>query len=121
MEIKRHFAFAAEKHPELVHYLNMTFAPWKRGEIVSSMDIKESDFRWPTIAAYLKLHGIPSYATPIFTKEELSSPPGFGSAATGTSAIPSRKKASAIRPPPMTLKITVTAAAPVGCKQPPSA
>ena len=65
MEIKRHFAFAAEKHPELVHYLNMTFAPWKRGEIVSSMDIKESDFRWPTIAAYLKLHGIPSYARQI--------------------------------------------------------
>lgn len=75
MEIKRHFAFAAEKHPELVHYLNMTFAPWKRGEIVSSLDIKESDFRWPTIAAYLKLHDIPSYATPIFTKEELSSAP----------------------------------------------
>ena len=29
MEIKRHFAFAAEKHPELVHYLNMEHTPSK--------------------------------------------------------------------------------------------
>lgn len=74
MEIKRHFAFAPEKHPELVHYLNLTFAPVKRGDIFS-LDILESDFRWPTIAAYLDAHGIHAYAETQFTKEELASAP----------------------------------------------
>lgn len=75
MEIKRHFAFNAERHPELVHYLNMTFAPVKRGEIISSLDIKESDFRWPFIEEYLKAHEMTAYAEMLFTKEDLSAAP----------------------------------------------
>lgn len=75
MEIKRHVPFNAQKHPELVHYLNMTFATWKRGEIISSLDIKESDFRWPFIEEYLKAHEMYAYAQMIFTKEELSAAP----------------------------------------------
>lgn len=75
MEIKRHFAFNAEKHPELVHYLNMTFAPVKHGEIISSLDIKESDFRWPFIEEYLNAHDMHAFAQMIFTREELSAAP----------------------------------------------
>lgn len=72
MEIKHHLAFSAERHPELVAHLNRTFANWKRGEIVSTFDVLESDFRWGFIGPYCAEHGIPALAETIFTREELA-------------------------------------------------
>lgn len=75
MEIKHHLAFRADKHPELVAHLNRTFAKWKHGEIISTFDVLESDFRWDFIGPYCAEHGIPALAETIFTREELTSAP----------------------------------------------
>lgn len=75
MEIKRHLPFRAGDHPELVHYLNMTFTKWKHGEIISTVDLLESDFRWTFVAAYIAEHGLSARAETIFSEAERSAAP----------------------------------------------
>lgn len=73
MKINKHIPFRIDEHPQLVDYLSRNGLAFCRGDIISSLDIYESDPHWPDIAAYVQSRKMLCLSETTFSKKELSS------------------------------------------------
>ena len=71
MEVNKHIGFRAEDEAELIEYLNKHNLRWKRGKIVSTLDIYESNTNWPWILEYTEKKGLFLSSEMVFSKDEL--------------------------------------------------
>lgn len=73
MEINRHVAFRTDDYPDFIDYLKNNDIPHEIGEIISCLDIFESDPRWLFVSKYARENDFFCMSETIFSKEELLS------------------------------------------------
>ena len=73
MEIWNHFTFRKDMHPLTTKYILDHDIPYEYGEILSAVDISESDPHWDEISRLLKLENNTYLSETKFSIEELSS------------------------------------------------
>lgn len=73
MEIWNHFAFRKDLHPLTTQYILDHDLPYEYGEILSAIDISESDPHWKELSCLLMLENNAYLSETKFSKEELFS------------------------------------------------
>ena len=71
VEIQKHVCFRIDEAPALVEYLMRNRISYEPGEILSCLDIYESDPHWIFIAEQIKQCNLLCRSETVFTKEEL--------------------------------------------------
>ncbi len=57
MEINKHITFRADDDKKLIRYLRENGIPFDEGEIISAVDILESNPHWEFISNYIRKKG----------------------------------------------------------------
>lgn len=73
MEINNHISFRTDDHLDFIEYLKTNGIPHSVGEILSSLDILESDPNWPVVSEFARKYAPNFLSETIFSKEELLS------------------------------------------------
>lgn len=73
MEIRKRIAFRTDSHTELIDYLKNNALKFAEGEIISSVEILESNPHWPWIFDYAKRNDERVYSETLFSTHELES------------------------------------------------
>jgi hypothetical protein len=73
MEINKHITFRADDDKKLIRYLRENGIPFDEGEIISAVDILESNPHWEFISNYIRKKDILCQSETIFSKDELMS------------------------------------------------
>lgn len=73
MDFKTHITFRQNDDHNLVKYLEENKIEYYKGEIISTLDILESDPHWINISKIIKKHGIDYLTETVFSKNELCS------------------------------------------------
>lgn len=72
MEVNKHIAFSEKYDTELVKYLIQNNIQFDSGEIVSCLDIYESDFHWKFISEYVKDKKLSCISHMVFSRDEIN-------------------------------------------------
>ena len=73
MDFKNHIAFNTESYPDILKYLEENGIKHNRGEIISYLDILESDPHWEGVSCFVKEYNLLCITETVFSKEELRS------------------------------------------------
>lgn len=71
MQIKNRVSFLTEENVELTSYLSSHSIAWKKGEIVSTVEVFEDSPHWPFVHQYARERNIPILSSTVFSKSEL--------------------------------------------------
>lgn len=78
MQIKHRLAFRAEKHVDLISYLSGHNIAWKKGEIISTVEIFEDSPHWQFVHDYADENRILTIPATVFSTAELENAQWLG-------------------------------------------